>query len=185
MQPEHDIYNSIRITQIQRGMVFWECEGGHDACFVATADWCRADKGVAVFGREIPGGGLQRFYENDRAGGYGPRLYWAPQYTNLGIGDWLALHQALAHVIQADADEAMNQAAARESGLSLAATQYSESRDRWMQEAKDAQAEIARLRGVIESLCDIATQHLNGITMGQQIIAAARAALAQTEAADA
>lgn len=173
-------YVSINIRDIKRSDLFWECEGGQDAFFIATSDARREPHGISVMAREIPSGKPQRFFENDRGGAYGPRLYDHPEYTR---PDWPALLAGLAKVMQEEARETEAQTKAREDGLKLAATQYSESRDHWQTEARKAQAEVTRLRQIIAGLADIAAQHSNGITMGQRILAAL--ATAQEEARDA
>lgn len=157
---------SINIRDIKCGDLFWECEQGQDALFVATDNAHREPHGWGVNGCEIPGGKPQHFFVNDRAGGYGPRLYTMPQYTR---PDWPALLAGLAKISHEEAREAEKRAEAREDGLKLAATQYSESRDTWQREAKAAQAEIARLRGIIERIDDAAEQKANGITLSNRI----------------
>lgn len=159
-------YLSISIHKIKRGDLFWESEGGQDAAFVAITDAKRERNGYAVEGIDILTGKPQRFYEADRGGAYGPRLYNQPQYTR---PDYPALMSAMAVRMRERLDEGEAQAKARESGLQLAATQYSKSRDEWMTKAKATDQEIARLHFIIDSIGDIATQHLNGITMSQRI----------------
>jgi hypothetical protein len=156
----------INIRDIKNGDLFWECEQGQDALFVATDDAHKEPHGIGVNGREIPCGRPQHFFENDRASGYGPRLYSQPQYTR---PDWPALLAGLAKIAQQEAQESTRQADARESGLKLAATQYSESRDHWRVEATSAQAEITRLHAVIGRIDDIAAQKANGITLSNRI----------------
>lgn len=161
-------YTSISIHTIRRGDLFWECEGGQDALFIATSNARRDRGGIAVEAREIPGGKPQHFFESDRGAAYGPRLYRHPEYTR---PDWPALLNGLAAVMQEEAAETAAQVKAREEGLSLAATQYSESRDHWQSEARKAQAEVDRLNRLIEDMRDIARQNLNGVTMGQRLLA--------------
>jgi hypothetical protein len=155
-------YLSLNIADIKRGDLFWECEGGRDALFIATSDARREKNGIGVNGREIPDGNPQHFFEHDRGGAYGPRLYNLPQYTR---PDWSALLTALAKCMHEELLEADRQGAARETTLQLAATQYSESRDHWQQEARRAQTEIARLRGLVSDIQGIIGHKHNGITM--------------------
>lgn len=156
----------INIRDIKKGDLFWECEDGQDAFFIATDNAHKEPHGIGVNGREIPNGAPCHFFENDRASGYGPRLYSAPQYTR---PNYPILLSALANIMQAIAAEDAQQAAARESGLKLAATQYSESRDKWQADAKTAQAEIARLRGIIDEIDAIAMRPANGIDLSNRI----------------
>lgn len=54
-----------------------------------------------------------------------------------------------ADIVLRQSAEALLQSAARERGLSLAADQYSESRDYWKQEHGKALAELGRLRSIL------------------------------------
>ena len=157
---------SINIRDIKTGDLFWECEQGQDALFVATDNAHREKSGIGLNGREIPGGKPQHFFENDCAGGYGPRLYTMPQYTR---PDYPTLLIGIAAVAQEEIRETERRAAAREAGLKLAATQYSESRDAWQVEAKTAEQEIARLHTVIDRIDDIVAQKANGITLSNRV----------------
>ena len=161
-------YLSINIAKIRRGDLFWESDGGQDALFIATSDAHRDEKhrGVAIEGREIPSGKAQRFFENDRAGGYGPRLYNQPQYTR---PDWAALLVGLAAIMREELTEHDGQAAAREAGLKVAGLQCIEDRDQWMIRARGMEQEIALLRSLLDDIDDLASQNLNGITMGKRI----------------
>lgn len=167
-----DEYRSINIRDIKTGDLFWECEQGQDALFIATSDAKREMNGVGVTGREIPGGKSQHFFEGDRAGAYGPRLYAAPQYTRPDYG---ALLVGLVAVMREEIGETEKQSNAREEGLKLAATQYSESRDHWQAEARRAEQELSRLRRILETVGDIAEQKQNGITLSNRIRAALEA----------
>jgi hypothetical protein len=162
-------YLSMNIRTIKSGDLFWESEQGQDALFIAIDDAKREKGGVGVNAREIPSGKAQHFFEGNNSGAYGPRLYNMPQYTR---PDWAALLIGLAHVMRDEAHEAAQQGEAREAELKLAATQYSESRDKWCIEARAAQNEIARLRAIIDQIDTIAAQKANGITLSHRIQAA-------------
>lgn len=157
---------SISLHKIQCGDLFWESEQGQDALFIATTNARREGQGIVVMGREIPTGTPCRFFEHDRGAAYGPRIYTMPQYTR---PDWSALLAGLAQVLREGAAEESAQAKVREDGLSLAATQYSESRDHWQQEARKAQRECERLRSLLAAVRDLTEQNLNGVTMGKRI----------------
>lgn len=159
-------YPSISIHKIKRGDLFWESEGGRDALFIAVSDARYEHNGVGVEAREIPTGKPQHFFEGERGGAYGPRLYNQPQYTR---PDWPALLIGLATVLHNAQTEAEKQAAAREEGLKLAATQYSESRDAWQTKAKAAEMEIARLNSILDKIEDVASQKVNGVTMAGRL----------------
>jgi hypothetical protein len=159
-------YVSLDIASIRRGDLFWECEGGQDALFIATSDARRDRNGIVVEGRGIPDGKPCRFFEADRGGAYGPRLYRQPEYTR---PDWPALLTGLAAIMREELAECAAQANAREAGLQTAATEYSKSRDRWMTEARAAQEEIKRLRSLVDDMLNVTRQNLNGITMGRRI----------------
>jgi hypothetical protein len=159
-----DISRNIR--NIKAGDLFWESESGRDALFIALDNAKREQHGVGVHAREIPSGKAQHFFEGDCAGGYGPRLYTMPQYTR---PDWATLLVGLADVMRQEAQEAAQQSTAREAGLKLAATQYSESRDQWQGLARAAEREVARLRGIIDQIDTVAAQKANGITLSRRI----------------
>lgn len=161
--------NSIAIKDVKAGMVVWECEDGQDACLLAITDARREDRGVSVETRDVFTGKPIRLYEAHRGGAYGPRLYREPQYTRLEKIDWTATLTALAELTQTLLQDERAQAHAREEGLQLAATQYSESCDHWKLEHTKAQAEITRLKNLLEEVGDIASQNLNGITMERRI----------------
>ena len=162
-------YLSISLHTIKRGQIFWECDGGRDACFIAIADAKREGHGYGLNAIDILTGKPQHFYEAERGGAYGPRLYDHPEYTR---PDYAALLTGLARVALALADEAEKQATARESGLKLVATQCSESCDEWQSKSKAAEREIARLRRIIDEADAAAREPGNGITVSRRVLTA-------------
>jgi hypothetical protein len=156
------------IHHIKAGDLVWECEGGEDALLLALSDARAETYGTGVDTIDIATGKPVHLFENDRVRGYGPKLYRGPQYTK---PNWAELLEKLA-TLQSDlSTEALKQAKARESGLQLAATQYSESRDHWKAEHDKAQAEISRLQMLISEACGLAERGgQTGIELSQRIL---------------
>jgi hypothetical protein len=172
----------INIAAIRAGDLVWECGDGQDALLLALTDAKREQGGVSVQTIDVQDGERVRLFEGHPA--YGPRLYSAPQYTR---PDWPALLGKIAACVRDLRAEDQRQASAREAGLQLAATQYSESRDRWQTAKRRAQAEIAELRTAIsEALCVVERGGQNGIEVSERVKSCLeRAARARMETPDA
>lgn len=159
---------AIAIHTIRRGDVFWECEGGRDALFIATTDATREGNGIGLFGREIPGGEVQHFFEHDRGRGYGPRLYTMPQYTSRPT--WAALLPALAAIMRDEQQRAAAIVKARENALSAEILDYRTERNSLQADVDGLRKEIARLRSLIQNVAATAARPANGIEMGNRIL---------------
>lgn len=68
----------IKIKDIKKGDVFYECEYGKNMQFLALTDAYEQDEGWAVKGQGIHG--EIEFYSNSKYPAYHPKLYREAQY---------------------------------------------------------------------------------------------------------
>ena len=68
----------IKIEELRKGMIVWECENGENTQIIITKDAARRDNGWGAKGRSKHGN--VDLFVADNAGAYGPKLYVEPQY---------------------------------------------------------------------------------------------------------
>ena len=170
------------------GDLFWECEAGQDGLFLALTNAHRCyhpqdrsmlrPHGIEVLAYDLQDRKVQRFYEATQSGGYGPRLYTAPQYTR---PDYAPLMAAIVEMYQAQQDAAKQEADAT---IGLARGERDEYRARYEaadRELQAAKTKIACLRTMIDDVRNMAARPQTGIELSERI----RAHIAQLSSTDA
>ena len=171
--------DSIQIKDIKRGDIYWECEGGQDAAFLALYDARKVSRnpdrhwtqGYEVESLDLATGKPQRHYEALECAGYGIHLYRGPQYTR---PDWSVLLRSLAGIAITLVDGSRVEAADRAARATQAAAEATQAQIA----AEEAQAllgqEVAQLRARLSRVEAAVARPGTGIEVQRRVEAALR-----------
>jgi hypothetical protein len=142
---------NLNIRDIKAGDIYWESDDHQDACFIALTDAHHEGQGTAVNAVDILTGKPCHHYEHERAGGYGVRLYTAPQYTR---PDWARLLACLSALLREWASEAARLGVVKAQAADDAARAATDALSGEQARVKLLTEENAKLRMVLDKVAD-------------------------------